>query len=171
MKPDDLCSGSSSTRRLRDFIELCIDNGLQSLALNVANNEHYPYVSICTSVPSLKEVVLFSSDVQDYFTDEFELGFEKAEDLRRPLEKELPLDRMSLKEVNRDREVFLAQNSLRVLFSMQSHAVADVRNEEDGGAVGSGTTWTPPAIEVRCLSMNGMLPDGWILRQELLRVL
>jgi hypothetical protein len=121
LRPDDLFSADPGAR-IKDFIELCQKNRLRSLALNVSNDEHYPYVGICTSVSSLKEVVLFSSDVQDWYDGKFELGFAKSEDLKRACPKEIR--DLTLEDVRRNREVGSARNSLNVFFSLQRDALA-----------------------------------------------
>jgi hypothetical protein len=121
LRPDDLFSAVPGAR-IKDFVELCQKNRLRSLALNVSNDEHYPYVGICTAVPSLEEVVLFSSDVQDWYCGKFEMGFGRSEDLKKACPEEVR--DLTLEDVQRNREAGSARNNLNVFFSLQRDALA-----------------------------------------------
>jgi 2EXR family len=59
LKPD--CFGSDIEDRFQRFIQICRQHGARSLAMNVAQDQHWAFVDVATSWNALEELVLFGS--------------------------------------------------------------------------------------------------------------
>lgn len=63
LKPD--CFGSDLEDRFLWFVHICRERGARSLAINVAQDQHWPFVDVATSWNALEELILFGS-VQNF---------------------------------------------------------------------------------------------------------
>ncbi|KUJ18205.1 uncharacterized protein LY89DRAFT_41698 [Mollisia scopiformis] len=74
---------SHKSRSFKTLVNICQENRLRYLALNVLRDAHWPYVEITTAVHSLKEVLLFGSTAQKSatYSDALNIGFVNTETL------------------------------------------------------------------------------------------
>jgi 2EXR family len=151
LEPD--CFGSDLEDRFQRFVQICRDRGACSLALNVARDQHWPFVDVATSWNALEELVLFGS-VQNFeylrvagvsidFVEPHGAGAHNKDEYR---------EHAAVRQLEIARRDFLA------LFEMHNDGLRldmSIENESTSTNAKEKLLWKAPAVEIRHLVIDG----------------
>ncbi|KAE9375634.1 hypothetical protein N431DRAFT_437128 [Stipitochalara longipes BDJ] len=147
------CFGSDLEDRFQRFVQICRERGARSLAVNVAQDQHWPFVDVATSWNALEELVVFGS------AQNFELLHNTG----------VPIDFIEPHGTgvhNRDvyleeaavRQLEIARRDFLALFEMHNDGLRFDMSVENGSASSKAKeklSWKAPVVEIRHLVVGG----------------
>ena len=151
LKPD--CFGSDLEDRFERFVQICRQHGARSLAVNVAQDQHWPFVDVATSWDALEELVLFGSAQNFEFFHNTGVSIDFVEpDRTRVQNRDEYLEEAAVRQLEIARRDFLA------LFEMHNDGLRFDMSIENGSTStkeNAKLSWKAPVVEIRQIVFGG----------------
>jgi hypothetical protein len=152
LKPE--CFGSDLEDRFQRFVQICRQRGARLLAVNIAQDKHWPFVDLATSWNELEEIVVFGS------AQNFELLHNTGTSINFVEPHGTGVhNRDEYLEAAAVRQLEIARRDFLALFEMHNDGlrVLDM-SVENGGAPTKGKekpSWEAPVVEIRHVVLGG----------------
>jgi hypothetical protein len=154
LKPN--CFGSDVEDRFQTFVQICRKHGARSLALNVAQDQHWPFVDVATSWNALDQLVLFGSIMNyEYEQNTVPIDFIKSQESGlycAPEHREEYIEEAAVRQLEIARRDFLA------LFEMHKDGLQfdiSFKNGITSANAKEKLLWRAPIVEICSLVVDG----------------
>jgi hypothetical protein len=154
------CFGSDIEDRFHKFVQICKKHGAGSLALNVAQDQHWPFVDVATSWNALEELVLFGSAKKfEYEQNAVGIDFMKSQEsglCSRPEHKEEYIEEAAMRQLE------IAKRDFFALFDMHKDGLQfdiSFHNGITSAEANEKLLWKAPLVETCRLVIDGK-PDA-----------
>ena len=151
LKPD--CFGSDLEDRFQRFVQVCRERGARSLAVNVAQDQHWPFVDVATSWNALEELIVFGSTQNFEFLHNTGVPIDFVEPHKNRIQtRDEYLEEAAVRQLEIARRDFLA------LFEMHNDGLRFDMSFENDGASATGNeelSWKAPVVEIRHVVLSG----------------
>jgi hypothetical protein len=148
--------------RFERFVEICRKHGARSLAINIARDQHWPFVDVATSWNTLEELVLFgSSQTFQYLPCGTPIEFMKPRPLNDVDHRQACIQEAAVRQIVEEdavRQLEIARRDYLALFEMHQDGL-QFETPSPSGSVKTKTKnellWKPPAVEICHLVIGG----------------
>lgn len=154
------------SRCFKTFVQICRENKLRYIALNVLREAHWPFVDLTTKIHSLKEVLLFGSAAPSVY------GYHEASTIdfieMKDLAAEFPELWKDMRNHSWPIRLEVPRRDLATFFQLHMHKLQEASDfdssllnppadtqDEVSNSYDQPESWEPPKIEIAYITMDG----------------
>ncbi len=152
--------------RFEKFVEICRKHGARSLAINIAQDQHWPFVDVATSWNTLEELVLFgSSQIFHYLPGGTPIEFMKPRPINDVDYRQACIQEAAVRQIVEEdavRQLEIARRDYLALFEMHQDGLqleSPSPNRTFTKETQKKLLWKPPIVEI-CYLVIGEKQDA-----------